>query len=73
MDTGTFVSEESTIAKTRLPYPPEFRRQLADRGNNLYRLYPKAIRHQVALNLRPYPSILEDAEATDNRSELRCG
>jgi transposase len=28
VDTGTFVFEESTMAKTRLPYPPEFRRQM---------------------------------------------
>jgi transposase len=28
VDTGTFVFEESTMAKTRLPYPSEFRRQM---------------------------------------------
>jgi transposase len=30
MDTGTFVFEESTMAKTRQPYAPEFRRQLVE-------------------------------------------
>jgi transposase len=30
VDTGTFVFEESTMAKTRLPYPPEFRRQMVE-------------------------------------------
>jgi transposase len=28
VDTGPFGSEESTMAKTRLPYTPEFRRQM---------------------------------------------
>jgi transposase len=30
VDTGTFVFEESTMAKTRLPYPPQFRRQMVE-------------------------------------------
>ena len=30
MDTGTFVLEVSLMAKTRLPYPPEFRRQMVE-------------------------------------------
>ena len=30
MDTGTFVLEASLMAKTRLPYSPEFRRQMVE-------------------------------------------
>ena len=30
VDTGTFVFEEFTMAKTRLPYPPQFRRQMVE-------------------------------------------
>jgi transposase len=30
VDIGTFVFEESTMAKTRQPYAPEFRRQLVE-------------------------------------------
>jgi transposase len=30
VDTRTFVLEESTMAKTRPPYTPEFRRQMVD-------------------------------------------
>jgi transposase len=29
VDTGPFAFKESTMAKTRLPYAPEFRRQMA--------------------------------------------
>jgi transposase-like protein len=30
VDTGTFVFKESTMAKTRPPYTPEFRRQMVE-------------------------------------------
>jgi transposase len=30
VDTGPFAFEESTMTKTRLPYPPEFRRQIVE-------------------------------------------
>jgi transposase len=30
VDTRTFVFKESTMAKTRPPYPPEFRRQMVE-------------------------------------------
>jgi transposase len=30
VDTGPFGFKESTLAKTRLPYPPQFRRQMVE-------------------------------------------
>jgi transposase-like protein len=30
VDTGPFAFKESTMAKTRLPYPPQFRRQMVE-------------------------------------------
>ena len=30
MDTGPFAFKESTMAKTRLPYAPEFRRRMVE-------------------------------------------
>jgi transposase len=30
VDTGTFAFKESTMGKTRLPYTPEFRRQMVE-------------------------------------------
>jgi transposase len=30
VDTGAFAFKESTMAKTRLPYPPQFRRQMVE-------------------------------------------
>jgi len=34
VDTGTFAFKESTMAKTRPPYTPEFRRQMIERGGH---------------------------------------
>jgi transposase len=33
VDIGTFAFKESAMAKTRLPYPPEFRRQMVELVN----------------------------------------